>query len=181
MNNQNVALRWFFKYRGPHFVFIGRAEHAITQRLENMRTQMTLTESAQELAIKRVTKAIDAIKKGGMVIMVDDEDRENEGDLVFAAEDASEHINFMAKEARGLICLPLGPEIAERLQLPLMTDHSKSDESMGTAFTVSIEAKHDKVTTGISAKDRAHTCLVAIDENSGPYDLALLPGHIYFH
>lgn len=139
---------------------------------------MTITEPAQEQAIKRVTKAIETIKEGGMVIMVDDEDRENEGDLVFAAEDAcAEHINFMAKEARGLICLPLGPSIANKLQLPMMSDHSKSDESMGTAFTVSIEAKHG-VSTGISAKDRAHTCLVAIDDNASPEDI-VVPGHIF--
>jgi len=139
---------------------------------------MTLTEPAQESAIKRVSAAIAAIKSGKMVIMVDDEDRENEGDLVFAAEDSTpSHINFMAKEARGLICLPMGPEIASRLQLPMMTDHSKSDETMGTAFTVSIEAR-EGVTTGISAKDRAHTCLVAIDESTKPEDL-VVPGHIF--
>ena len=120
---------------------------------------MNLHDPLQDVAIERVQQAIETIKEGGMVIMVDDENRENEGDLVFAAEDASpENINFMAREARGLICLPMGPEISERLQLPMMSDHSKSYESMGTAFTVSIEAKSG-VTTGISAKTGLTLCL----------------------
>lgn len=139
---------------------------------------MTLIEPAQELAIRRVTNAIETVKNKGMVIMVDDEDRENEGDLVFAAEDACpEHINFMAKEARGLICLPMSGELISKLQLPMMSDHSKSDESMGTAFTVSIEAKKG-VSTGISAGDRAKTIQVAIDEKTTPGDI-VVPGHIF--
>lgn len=138
----------------------------------------TRTTEQQLQAIERVRLAIDTIKSGKMVIMVDDEDRENEGDLVFAAEDASpEHINFMAKYARGLVCLPMSAEYINRLQLPMMSDHSKSDESMGTAFTVSIEAKHG-VSTGISASDRARTIQVAIDDQSVPSDI-VVPGHIF--
>jgi 3,4-dihydroxy 2-butanone 4-phosphate synthase/GTP cyclohydrolase II len=128
--------------------------------------------------ISRVLEAIETIRKGGMVIMVDDEDRENEGDIVFAAEFSTpEKINFMAKEARGLICLPLAPEIVDQLKLPLMDDFSKGSGSHKTAFTVSIEAKSG-VTTGISAADRSHTVKVAVSEGVKPEDL-VVPGHIF--
>ncbi|MEI6397461.1 MAG: 3,4-dihydroxy-2-butanone-4-phosphate synthase, partial [Pseudomonadota bacterium] len=110
--------------------------------------------------ITRVMEAIETIRKGGMVIMVDDEDRENEGDIVFAAEHSTpEKINFMAKEARGLICLPLAPEFVDQLKLPLMDDQTKGSGDHTTAFTVSVEARHG-VTTGISAADRSHTVKV---------------------
>ena len=139
---------------------------------------MVETTEQQEKAIHRVLVAIEAIKSGGMVIMTDDEDRENEGDLIFAATDVCpEKINFMAKEARGLICLTMAPNMIEKLQLPLMGDHSKTRTPMQTAFTVSIEAK-EGVTTGISAADRAQTIKVAIDENSGPQDI-VVPGHVF--
>lgn len=132
----------------------------------------------QEKSISRVLAAIDAIRAGRMVIMVDDEDRENEGDLVFAAEHATaDKINFMAKEARGLICLPLAPELVTKLKLPLMDDVTKGPGDHTTAFTVSIEARHG-VTTGISAADRAHTVRVAAAEGAGPEDL-VVPGHIF--
>ena len=132
----------------------------------------------QKSAIDRVTNAIAQIKNGGMVIMVDDEDRENEGDLVFAAEDAdAQKINFMVREARGLVCLPMKPEYIDRLQLPLMSDQSKGQTPLATAFTVSIEAK-DGVSTGISAKDRARTIQVAIADNTQPSDL-VVPGHVF--
>ncbi|WP_457602843.1 3,4-dihydroxy-2-butanone-4-phosphate synthase, partial [Nitratifractor sp.] len=99
-------------------------------------------------AIQRVEKAIDAIKKGRMVIMMDDEDRENEGDLVYAATFSTpEMVNFMAKEARGLICTPLTGEIARRLELVPMVE--RNDSQHETAFTVSIDAATAK--TGISA------------------------------
>jgi 3,4-dihydroxy 2-butanone 4-phosphate synthase/GTP cyclohydrolase II len=116
------------------------------------------------------------IKKGKMVILVDDEDRENEGDLTMAAEAVTpEAINFMAMHGRGLICLSLTSERVEQLQLPMMTTDNTS--SFGTAFTISIEAKKG-VTTGISAADRATTIKAAIDPKSRPTDLAR-PGHVF--
>jgi 3,4-dihydroxy 2-butanone 4-phosphate synthase / GTP cyclohydrolase II len=110
------------------------------------------------------------------VILVDDEDRENEGDLVMAAEKVTpQTINFMARHARGLICLALTPERVEQLQLPPQA--AENTASFGTAFTVSIDARRD-VTTGISAADRATTIRVAIDPKTKPADLAR-PGHIF--
>lgn len=129
-------------------------------------------------AVEKVEHAINAIKSGKMVIMVDEEDRENEGDLVFAAEYVTpELINFMAKEARGLICLTMAPEYVDRLKLPMMGDTTKTSPSQSTAFTVSIEAR-DGVTTGISAADRSHTIKVAIAEGATPDDI-VVPGHIF--
>ena len=129
-------------------------------------------------SIANVMEAIETIRKGGMVIMVDDEDRENEGDIVFAAEHATaDKINFMAREARGLICMPLAPEIVDKLRLPLMDDVSKGSGDHTTAFTVSIEARYG-VTTGISAADRAHTVRVAVADHAKPEDL-VVPGHIF--
>jgi 3,4-dihydroxy 2-butanone 4-phosphate synthase/GTP cyclohydrolase II len=123
-----------------------------------------------------IEEAIEDIKKGKMVILVDDEDRENEGDLTMAAEKVTpEAINFMAMHGRGLICLSLTPERVEHLQLPMMTADNTS--SFGTAFTISIEAKKG-VTTGISAADRATTIKTAIDPKMGPVDLAR-PGHVF--
>ncbi len=134
--------------------------------------------TTQEVTINRVVKAIEAIKNGGMVIMVDDEDRENEGDLVFAANHVCpEKINFMTKEARGLICLSLDHSIIDRLKLPMMEDSTKLTSAKTTAFTVSIEAR-EGVTTGISAADRAHTIKVAIDPKTTPDDI-VVPGHIF--
>ncbi len=139
---------------------------------------MNHPEASQKKAVERVLRAIEVIKAGGMVIMVDDEDRENEGDLVFAAQDCTPaKVNFMAKEARGLICLPLASEFIERLKLPQMGDHSKFHSQLATAFTVSIEAKTG-VTTGISASDRSHTILTAIADQTTPEDI-LVPGHIF--
>lgn len=132
----------------------------------------------QDKLIARVKKAIQAIKAGGMVIMVDDEDRENEGDLVLAAECVTaQAINFMVKEARGLVCLTLEPQTVDRLKLPMMSDGSSRNPDQGTAFTVSIEAR-EGVSTGISAADRAHTIQVAIDPQSTPVDI-VVPGHIF--
>ncbi len=123
-----------------------------------------------------IEDAIRDIKKGKFVILVDDEDRENEGDLVIAAEKVTPHaINFMAKHARGLICLALAPERVEELQLPPQAIENTA--TFGTAFTVSIDARKD-ITTGISAADRATTIHVAIDPKSKPADLAR-PGHIF--
>ena len=123
-----------------------------------------------------IPEAIEAVKNGEIVILVDDEDRENEGDLVCAAEKITpEMINFMAREGRGLICLAMAPEIIDQLELPMMTRSNGSP--FGTAFTVSIEAR-DGVTTGISAADRAQTIRVAADPNAKPSDL-ISPGHIF--
>jgi 3,4-dihydroxy 2-butanone 4-phosphate synthase/GTP cyclohydrolase II len=132
----------------------------------------------QEKAIARVLAAIETIKRGGMVIMVDDEDRENEGDLVFSAEHVSaEKINFMAKEARGLICLTLSPEYVDKLKLPLMNTSGFASGGRMTAFTVSIEARQG-ISTGISAYDRSHTIQVAINDSTTAYDL-VVPGHVF--
>ncbi|WP_462268913.1 bifunctional 3,4-dihydroxy-2-butanone-4-phosphate synthase/GTP cyclohydrolase II [Desulfobacter sp.] len=123
-----------------------------------------------------IEQAIEDIKKGKMVILVDDEDRENEGDLTMAAEAVTpESINFMAKHGRGLICLSLDSSIADRLDLPMMVEQNTSQYETG--FTVSIEAKRG-VTTGISAADRATTILTAVDDETGPQDIAR-PGHIF--
>ncbi len=123
-----------------------------------------------------IEDAIKDIKKGKCIILVDDEDRENEGDLVIAAEHVTpQAINFMAKHARGLICLALTPQRVEELQLPQQA--AENTATFGTAFTVSIDARKD-ITTGISAADRATTIHVAIDPKSKPGDLAK-PGHIF--
>ncbi len=123
-----------------------------------------------------IEEALEEIKKGHMIILVDDEDRENEGDLFMAAEKVTpEHINFMTKYGRGLLCLSLTPEIIQRLKLPMMVSNNKSP--FGTAFTVSIEAAKG-VTTGISAHDRAVTILTAIDENATSQDI-ISPGHVF--
>lgn len=127
-------------------------------------------------SIKKIEEALSDIKNGKMVILVDDEDRENEGDLVMAAEHVTpEAVNFMAKYGRGLICLSLSREICDRLDLPLMVSYNSAQ--FQTAFTVSIEAK-EGVTTGISAADRATTILTAINPESTPDDITR-PGHIF--
>lgn len=121
-------------------------------------------------------EAIEEVRQGKMIILVDDEDRENEGDLTIAAQFITpEVINFMAVHGRGLICLPLGPEWADKLQLPLMTRRNES--KFGTNFTVSIEARHG-VTTGISAADRATTILTAMKDDVKPEDI-VTPGHVF--
>ena len=128
---------------------------------------------------KLVRVAIEVIRSGGLVIVADDEDRENEGDLVCAAELVTpEIINFMATHGRGLVCLTLSSEIADRLDLPLMSDGRGQDPN-GTAFTVSIDATPELgVSTGISAGDRARTIQVAVSEDAKPSDL-IRPGHIF--
>ena len=123
-----------------------------------------------------IEAAIEAFRQGRFVIIVDDEDRENEGDFAIAAERVTpESINFMAKHGRGLICLAMSEERCDELRLPLMVESNNSP--FGTAFTVSIEAR-GKITTGISAADRAATILTAIDPATGPDDL-LRPGHVF--
>src|SRR5512144_2397423 len=128
------------------------------------------------MPVARIEEAIEEIRQGKMVILVDDEDRENEGDLTLAAEMVTpEVINFMAKHGRGLICLTMTNERCDQLRLPLMV--SSNTSSFGTAFTVSIEAKKG-VTTGISAADRSHTILTAVADGCKAEDLAR-PGHIF--
>jgi 3,4-dihydroxy 2-butanone 4-phosphate synthase/GTP cyclohydrolase II len=123
-----------------------------------------------------IEAALDDLRGGKMVIVCDDEDRENEGDLTLAAQFATaENINFMAREGRGLICLTLTPQRCAELDLPPMTMHNEA--RLQTAFTVSVEAR-EGVTTGISAADRAHTIQVAIDPESSADDL-VQPGHIF--
>jgi len=126
--------------------------------------------------VNRIEKALDDIRQGKMVILVDDEDRENEGDLTMAAEKVTtEAINFMAKYGRGLICLSLTEERLNELRLPMMVSDNTS--RFQTAFTVSVDARKD-VTTGISAADRATTILTAIADSAQPDDL-VSPGHIF--
>lgn len=123
-----------------------------------------------------IEEAIQTLKNGQMVILVDDEQRENEGDLVIAADFITpEAINFMSRFARGLICLPMAGELIDKLKLPMMASNNQSP--YGTAFTVSIEAKTG-VSTGISAADRAKTILAAIHPESGPEDI-ISPGHVF--
>jgi len=126
--------------------------------------------------LSSIPEAIEDIKAGKFVIIVDDEDRENEGDLALAAEKVTtEAINFMAKHARGLICLPIIGKRLDELRIPLMVRENTSKFS--TAFTVSIEAKH-RVTTGISAADRAETIKAVLDPATKPEDIAQ-PGHMF--
>lgn len=126
--------------------------------------------------IHRIEAALEDIRQGKIVILVDDEDRENEGDLTMAAEKVTpEAINFMAKYGRGLICLSLTEERLSELRLPMMV--SENTSRFQTAFTVSVDARKG-VTTGISAADRATTILTAVDEESKPEDL-VSPGHIF--
>jgi 3,4-dihydroxy 2-butanone 4-phosphate synthase / GTP cyclohydrolase II len=128
------------------------------------------------MAVVTIKETLEDLRQGKMVILVDDESRENEGDLTMAAEKVTpQAVNFMAKYGRGLICLALAPAIVDRLKLPLMVYDNRSP--FKTAFTVSIEAK-EGVTTGISAADRAHTILTAVADHAKPEDL-IQPGHVF--
>lgn len=128
------------------------------------------------MAVSPIEEVIEDIKAGKMVILVDDEDRENEGDLCMAAEAVTpEAINFMATNGRGLICLSMSPDIIEQLDLPMMVRDNKSP--YGTGFTISIEARTG-VTTGISAADRARTIEAAVAPDAKPMDI-ISPGHIF--
>ncbi len=128
--------------------------------------------------LERVNAALDDIRNGKMVILVDDEDRENEGDLTLAAEMVTpDAINFMATHGRGLICLALDEAQIHKLELPMMSVPGRGAPPLGTAFTVAIEAAHG-VTTGISAADRAHTIRVAIAKDAKPADV-VTPGHVF--
>ena len=139
-----------------------------------MATDLRPQETASPFAT--IDEAIEDIRSGRFVVVVDDADRENEGDLTVAAQFVTpESIAFMATHGRGLICLCLTPERCDELELRPMTDHNETP--LGTAFTVSIEAR-EGVSTGISAHDRARTIQVAIDPNSVPHDL-VQPGHVF--
>jgi 3,4-dihydroxy 2-butanone 4-phosphate synthase/GTP cyclohydrolase II len=128
------------------------------------------------MPLATIPEALEDLKQGRMIVLVDDENRENEGDLTMAAEKVTpDAINFMAKYGRGLICLSLSPEIVDRLKLPLMALDNRS--AFKTAFTVSIEAG-EGVTTGISAADRARTILTAVADDAKPEDL-VQPGHVF--
>ncbi|MDP6179253.1 MAG: bifunctional 3,4-dihydroxy-2-butanone-4-phosphate synthase/GTP cyclohydrolase II [Desulfatiglandales bacterium] len=128
------------------------------------------------MAISKIEDVLEDLKQGRTIILVDDEGRENEGDLTMAAEKVTpDAINFMAKYGRGLICLSLAPEIVDKLNLPLMVYDNRSP--FNTAFTVSVEARQG-VTTGISAADRAHTILTAVADEAKPEDL-IQPGHVF--
>ncbi len=141
-----------------------------------MRKSRTKAARAEAPRFDSILGAIEDIRQGKLVILVDDEDRENEGDLVCAAEKITpDLINFMAIHGRGLICMPLDAPIADRLNLPPMVETNR--ERMGTNFTVSVEAA-EGVTTGISAADRAHTVLTAVNTASQPKDL-VSPGHVF--
>ncbi len=130
------------------------------------------------MPLAQIEEAINDFRAGKMVIIVDDEDRENEGDLACAAELVTpEIINFMAREGRGLICLPMEEARCDELELPLQVSERENSSSFGTAFTISIEAKHG-VTTGISAADRAHTIRTAASPDCSARDLAR-PGHVF--
>jgi 3,4-dihydroxy 2-butanone 4-phosphate synthase/GTP cyclohydrolase II len=147
-------------------------------RLNGVRSMLTASTPHAADIFRHVEMVIAAVKRGEMIIMTDSHDRENEGDLVFAAEDVTpEKINFMLVQARGLVCLALAGPMVDQLQLPLMADMGKKHGRLGTAFTVSIEARRG-VTTGISAQDRTTTVLAAIAEHAAPEDLTV-PGHIF--
>ncbi len=142
--------------------------------------QLKLAQDPEEIraAVASVEAAVEDIRNGKMVILVDDADRENEGDLTIAAEKVTpEAINFMAKYGRGLICLSLTEEQLEKLNLGMMVPDWENTSGFGTAFTVSIEARRG-VTTGISAADRATTVLTAIADDAKPSDISR-PGHIF--
>lgn len=127
-------------------------------------------------SIQRVQRALNDLKKGKGILVVDSEDRENEGDLIFAAQNISpEQMAFMIRECSGIVCLCITEQRARELELPLMVQNNTSAHT--TAFTISIDAK-DNVTTGVSAKDRCQAIKVVVDDNSKPSDL-VHPGHMF--
>ncbi len=130
------------------------------------------------MPIASVREAIAAYKTGEVLIIVDDEDRENEGDLAIAADFVTpEKVNFFAKEGRGLICCAMAPTLIDKFALPLMVPQDENRSGFGTAFTVSVEAASG-VTTGISAHDRAHTIRTLIDPKASADDI-VAPGHTF--
>ncbi len=136
-----------------------------------------ITETTKKLKLNTIQEAIEDIRQGKVIIVVDDEDRENEGDFLAAAEKATpEMINFMATHGRGLICAPLTENRCEDLKLNMMVGNNT--DPMETAFTISVDLKGKGVTTGISAADRAKTVIALTDINTKPHELAR-PGHIF--
>ena len=131
-----------------------------------------------QLKFNNIEELTTALKQGEMIVLCDDKERENEGDIVMAAEKAAAwHINFMATEARGLICIALTPNRCRELNLSLMVDNKNNNSEHGTNFTVSVDAK-EGISTGISAEDRARTIQTIVDSNTTPYEL-VRPGHIF--
>ena len=129
-------------------------------------------------AIKRIENAINALKQGKMIVLTDNPDRENEGDLIIAAEAITpESMNFMIRQGTGIVCLSLTAEHLKKLALPLMIPADENTSFSGTPFTISIDAKHG-ISTGVSASDRSHTILAAIDNDATPDNL-VKPGHIF--
>ena len=152
----------------------GRAQHSGSRAQGKPALKLATKKSTSPFA--RIEDAIEAVRAGRMIIIVDDADRENEGDLMIAAEKVTpEGINFMARYGRGLICLSMTPERLDELDIPLMV--SQNSSKFDTAFCVPIEAR-DRTSTGISAADRAATVLTAIDPATRPADL-LRPGHMF--
>lgn len=142
------------------------------------KTELRSAPGEEGSAFSSIKEAISIVREGGMVILVDDEDRENEGDLCMAAEAVTpEAVNFMATHGRGLICLALTEDRLDQLHLGLMVPDYENTASFGTAFTISIEAR-EGVTTGISAHDRARTIQAAIADDARPTDI-VRPGHIF--
>mgnify|MGYP005989978129 FL=1 len=138
---------------------------------------MENTKTKNNIQLNSISEAIEDIRSGKVIIVVDDEDRENEGDFVAAAEKVTpEMINFMAMHGRGLICMPITEQRSKELQLGMMVNNNT--DPMETAFTVSVDLKGNGVTTGISAKDRALTVKAMINSTTKPFDLAR-PGHIF--
>ena len=130
------------------------------------------------MSIASVDDALAAFRNGEFLIVVDDEDRENEGDLALAADFVTPAaVNFCAREGRGLVCLAMAGALVDRFRLPMMVPQDENRSGFGTAFTVSVEAA-DGVTTGISAHDRAHTIRTLIDPKAGPADI-VSPGHMF--
>lgn len=130
------------------------------------------------MTVVPVGDAIEAFANGRTVIIVDDEDRENEGDLAVAAEFVTpENVNFFARQGRGLICCAMAPALTDKFSLPLMVPRDRNGSGFGTAFTVSVEAARG-VTTGISAYDRARTIRTLVSPESGPDDI-VMPGHTF--
>lgn len=130
------------------------------------------------MSFENIQNLIADLQQGKMILLVDDEHRENEGDLILAADFVTaEKINFMITHARGLVCLAMAPEIIDRLEIPLMIPHDRNGAPNKTAFTVSIEASTG-ITTGISAADRARTIQVASHPQATPADLSF-PGHVF--
>ena len=131
-----------------------------------------------KIQLNTIEEALADLRAGKPIIVVDDEDRENEGDILIAAQFATpEIINFMSKEARGLICVAMTGDALDKLNIPLMVPEEQNNSSFGSPFTVSVEARHG-VTTGISAHDRARTIQVLINPASSAADI-VMPGHVF--